>query len=96
MIIVFHVKYPTFMPVANLKDSELEPVAIFHGNNLDEAYERTNHVYGDWTETGADDMTVIGNGHRSTSVGDVMVNDEGRWIVDRIGMKRALPAKETA
>lgn len=97
MTIVFHVKNPTFLPNANVRDTELLPVAVFDGNDLEMAYERTNHITSEWTKTGAADMEVLnGEMHRSTSVGDIMINDEGRWLVDRVGFTRVLPEKEKA
>ncbi len=104
MILVYHAKemnaFPAVEDVLEAFDLGIDPsaddayghVASVNTDSMDEAYTRTNHLYGNW----CDELTrnelglVKGNGkHRSTSVGDVFVCQDGIYLVDRLGFTLA-------
>jgi hypothetical protein len=54
-------------------------VAVVEGDSVDMAYQLTNHIDHAWWENAG--VTLIGEPeHRSTSVGDVIVMDDGRVL----------------
>jgi hypothetical protein len=54
-------------------------VAVVEGDSVDMAYQLTNHIDHAWWENAG--VTLIGEPeHRSTSVGDVVVMDDGRVL----------------
>lgn len=62
-------------------------VALVEADSLDEVYALTNHIDHDWREN-ALVKTMSPTPTRSTSVGDVIVQDEKAWMVDRAGFRR--------
>lgn len=62
-----------------------EKVAIFHGHDLEQAFERTNTIDRPWTQNQG--VTVLSQRARSTSPGDVMVKDGVARYVASIGFE---------
>jgi len=94
MITVFH--NPKFVDLAFSRDivadfqaaqmeTSLEKVAEVQTEDLDEAYQDTNHIDRPWHDN--ESVTLIKKS-RSTSIGDVMERNGERFIVDKIGFKR--------
>ena len=68
------------MCVLPASESHYRYVATVESDDLDKVYELTNHIDSDWQEN--DRVTVAKNArNRSTSVGDVLINSTGIWIV---------------
>ena len=63
----------------------LEKVAEIASNDLDNAFELTNHIDHDWTEN--EGVTPLVSKPRSTSVGDVMEIEGKFLLVDSYGFK---------
>lgn len=65
-------------------------VASIETNDFDEAYRLTNHIDTAWNDNDDNRMTVYGAGlpKRSTSVGDLMLTDDGMNMVDSFGFKK--------
>ncbi len=104
MILVYHAKEMTAFPavedVLESFDLGIDPaandayshVASVELDDMEEVYARTNHLYGNWCdELIRDELGLVkGNGkHRSTSVGDVFVCQDGIYLVDRVGFTLA-------
>ncbi len=62
-------------------------VALVEADSLEEVFRLTNHIDHDWREN-ALVKTMSPNPTRSTSVGDVIVQDDKAWLVDRTGFRR--------
>ena len=83
MMRVYHASVGTFgqssvCPMPNWPD-DYEFVAKVDGDLLEDAFVLTNHIEKSWTEN--DGVEEIGPGpHRSTSVGDVVVNSQGAFL----------------
>ncbi len=60
-------------------------VAEIEGVTLDKAYELTNHINCPWWDN---DGVVTVKKSRSTSVGDVIVTEEGTFLCESIGWKK--------
>lgn len=81
-LLVCHAIKPNFMcPEAN-PDLRLpwpdafEPVAIVASEDLDLAFEKTNHIDHAWRENA--EVEALSDRCRSTSVGDVILDSKGR------------------
>lgn len=77
-MMVFHATEPSFLPDAPKKEfpADFTLVAVIDCDNLSMAYQLTNNIEAPWTENAG--VTVIGTGpYRSTSVGDVILLDDG-------------------
>ena len=61
-------------------------VAHVQTDNLDEAFRLTNHIEESWTEN--EEVGVYAEKVRSTSVGDILINDEGVFIVAPCGFEK--------
>lgn len=85
MLTVFHARLPTFgYGEAPAWPAAYEKVAEVEATNLDDAYQLTNNIDSDWT-TNAGVRAEPGR-FRSTSVGDVIVDGEGRaWRCEPVG-----------
>ena len=59
------------------------PVALVDTDNLETAFMLTNHIDESWTLN--DGVDALLTKVRSTSVGDVMVRGDKRFLVDRMG-----------
>ena len=71
-------------------DTAYDHVASVNTDDKERAYCMTNHLYGNWCEQLKDDGLLKGGGrHRSTSVGDIFVCQDGIYLVDRIGFTLA-------
>ena len=57
---------------------KLERVAVIEATGLNEVYHRTNHIDSAWHEAGVDSLEVISKDPRSTSVGDIIVDQTGK------------------
>lgn len=60
----------------NRKDGDYLHVANVEADSLQEVYRLTNHIDHSWTDN--PQAEPVGNEHRSTSVGDVIVDAEGK------------------
>ena len=75
---------------------------------LEYAYRWTNNVMGSWSRTDIEDngdfnpnVTLVaplegGYGHRSTSVGDVMFTEDGKYEVAPMGFKKCEEMEDVA
>lgn len=61
-------------------------VATVNTNDLDEAFELTNHLDKNWSEN--DKVDAVSSSVRSTMVGDLMEIDEEFYIVLALGFKK--------
>lgn len=85
MLEVWHALKPTFgMPIGPQPKfpEEYRKVAEVDREGLDEAFELTNTIDHYWCENeGVKVISYTGESHRSTSVGDVIVDGDGRkWL----------------
>ena len=58
---------------------EYRAVAAVEADNLEKVFEKTNHIDQDWTEN--EGVIPMGSRHRSTSVGDIVVDGEGNRVI---------------
>lgn len=63
--------------------SRYQHVADVNASNLDEVYEKTNSYEYHWSENAG--VTALLPKERSTSVGDVLICSERKWMVDSVG-----------
>jgi len=64
-------------------------VATVETNDLDTAYTETNHIDWAWWENPTIQEYDIRKSKRSTSVGDMLVKEDGsRWIVASVGFEK--------
>ena len=78
---VYHAINPTFGFGDRPKyPSDYKQVAIVEAEDIEEVFRITNHIDDNW-ENNPEVLEVIGNGHRSTSVGDIVVDENG--VVNR-------------
>jgi hypothetical protein len=86
---VYHAKNHSFQvaDVVEFNDENYKLVAEVDAENIEEAYELTNHISQPWTKNKG--VRVQGDGrHRSTSVGDVIVTETGmRLVCNVVGWK---------
>ena len=92
-------KEPTFMsPFAQFNNENFEHVATVECENIEDIFAMTNHgehirgrINGDWTHTTGvtpvNDRT--GRNTRSTSVGDLVVDDKNQIWYCAVGWKKA-------
>lgn len=59
------------------------PVAVVDSTNLDEVFMLTNNIDTPWTEN--EKVRAVVDSARSSSVGDIFVNDEGVFVVAGFG-----------
>lgn len=87
---IYHAINPTFgiggHPEFN--DNNFVLVAEMEAESLDEAYYLTNHVDRDWTTRVRKDFIVHKKDSRSTSVGDVIVQDGVAHRCEMFGWKQ--------
>ena len=89
MIIVYHNSNFTdyyFRGVDELPADLLTKVAEVDSNDLEEAFELTNHIEHNWTEN--EEVTPLISNPRSTSCGDIMEIDGKFYIVASCGFKK--------
>ena len=61
-------------------------VAIVDSEHVEKVFELTNHIDTQWWDN--DGVEVVGdNHHRSTSVGDIVVTNEGTFRCENVGWK---------
>jgi hypothetical protein len=86
---VYQAKNPTFgmggHPEFNEQNFDL--VAELTGEHLDDAFHLTNHIDRDWTERVREGFIVVKKDSRSTSVGDVVVQDGIPYRCENRGWK---------
>jgi hypothetical protein len=89
---VRHANWPTFTPRPTVNRFKEHPnqwpvVAIVQANDLEHAYQLTNHIDEDWTQGPAVQwLQADPEGHRSTSVGDIIVDPSGlAYAVANVG-----------
>lgn len=63
-----------------------QKVADVFTDNLDVAFEKTNHIDKSWQEN--EEVNAVVSKARSTSVGDLMVRDEEVFVVSSIGFEK--------
>ena len=66
-----------------------ERVAVVECSDVDDAFRATNHIDRSWTEN-PEVVSLIGNRHRSTSVGDVVEElrpDGKKFLCASVGWK---------
>jgi hypothetical protein len=69
------------------RDKYYQLVALVEAPSLAEVYRLTNHIDRDWRENVlVRNMSL--NPPRSTSVGDVIVQGDQVWLVDRVDFRR--------
>jgi hypothetical protein len=61
-------------------------VAHVQTENLEDVFRLTNHIEGSWTEN--EGVGVWAENVRSTSVGDVLINDNGVFVVAPCGFEK--------
>ncbi len=69
------------------RDKYYHLVALVEAGSLEEVYALTNHIDRDWREN-ALVKSMATRPPRSTSVGDVIVQGDKAWLVDRTGFRR--------
>lgn len=77
--LVYHDKLPSFgfdlgQRTAVFPES-FQKVAEVKTNSIEEAFALTNHIHDDWTKN--PEVVPIGKQHRSTSPGDIVVDENG-------------------
>jgi hypothetical protein len=74
---VYHANNPTFGFGKTPKfPEEFTAVAVIDSPNLGETFKITNHIDHNWEEN-TEVIDLLAKGNRSTSVGDVMVENDG-------------------
>lgn len=93
---IYHAVNPTFGMTKQNFPADYKQVAIVETTSLDEAFRITNHIDEDWRKN-PEVLETIGDKFRSTSVGDVVVdeNDNGFECVS-IGWELLGQVKEIA
>lgn len=76
-----------------LKNTSTVLAATVKTNDLEEAFRLTNHINNDWQEN--EGVTSSGLSRRSTSVGDILVEDSKYHVVESCGF-RELSAEEVS
>ena len=85
---IYHAKQPVFgmyhkgMPEWSV---DFDLVAEVEGNSLDEAFRLTNHIDRAWWDNPG---VITHKKSRSTSVGDIIVTDDGTYRCETIGWTR--------
>lgn len=69
------------------RDKHYHLVALVEADSPEEVYQLTNHIDGDWRENAVVKSMSL-QPPRSTSVGDVLVQNTTAWLVDRSGFRR--------
>ncbi len=72
--------------------ADFDLVATVASEDLERVYFLTNHIDSPWTDNSS--VEAVGDSHRSTSVGDVVVNEEGTFLCDICGWKELEETKE--
>jgi hypothetical protein len=88
--VVWHVNEPTFGLGEQYEfPKDYSRVAVVKSDNVDDVFRITNHIESDWTQN-PEVVTLIGNRHRSTSVGDVVEEfkpDGKKFLCAPVGWK---------
>ena len=69
----------------NSTGSDFDYVAEVETNDKNEAFHLTNSLEHYWGEN--DEVEEFGEKHRSTSMGDIFVCEDGIYVVDFVGFK---------
>lgn len=89
--VVYHAVRSTFGFTIQKFPEEYRPVAIVDCDNLEDVFRVTNHIEEDWRKN-KEVLETIGDRFRSTSTGDVVVDDKGTpWYCAMIGWKKYSP-----
>lgn len=93
MIKVFHnAKFMDYyLNKSALKGTEATLAATVETCELEKAFRLTNHIDEDWQKN--KEVTPTGHSRRSTSVGDILVQDSKHYVVESCGF-RELPPEE--
>lgn len=86
MVTVYHNKEFMFKKPEEIDKSLLTKVAEIEINDLETAFELTNHIDKPWTEN--DKVTPLVSNPRSTSAGDVMEIDGQFYFVASTGFTK--------
>jgi hypothetical protein len=89
---VYHNALPSFMGndavVLEAFPRGFTHVANVDAENLDDVFQKTNHIDSDWTLNPGVTLTAMGMfGPRSTSVSDVVIIDDERFTCQMAGWK---------
>ena len=100
MLYVLHNKnFLNYILTNKLSPSRLDCVATVDTTDLEEAFRLTNHIDSDWQ--GNPKVNAIAGIHRSTSVGDVIVDgtpgglSSKHYIVESLGFRLLTPEEIT-
>lgn len=82
---VWHAKNPTFnKPFHRFTPANFQLVAKVDAEQIDHVFSLTNHIDKSWTEN--ESVTALIENPRSTSVGDIVVDESGAvWYCASIG-----------
>lgn len=87
---VYHAVNPSFIPQMMKFPAEYEKVAEVECEDLEDVFRVTNHINHNWTLNPQVTMYKAG-GVRSTSVGDVVVDEHGKvFLCDMAGWKEII------
>lgn len=79
--------HPKMLDIEKALQSNLyRQVAVVSSDDLESAFKKTNSIDSYWGDNKS--VQQIGNEHRSTSVGDLMLKDSKIYFVDIIGFKQ--------
>lgn len=73
---VYHAVKPTFGMTKPNFPTDYKKIAIVETNDLEDVFRITNHIDEDWRKN-PEVLETIGDKFRSTSVGDVVVDEKG-------------------
>ena len=82
---VYHITDEKFGSRDGVFPDDYTLVAEVPTDELEDVYRLTNSVESSWTIN--KELEVFGHSHRSTSVGDIVENDNGVFMVDIVGFK---------
>ena len=83
---VYHITVEMFGSRDGVFPDDYTLVAEVPTDELEDVYRLTNSVESSWTIN--KELEVFGHSHRSTSVGDIVENDNGVFMVDIVGFKQ--------
>jgi len=77
-----------------LKSTVVHKVACVATNNLDTAYQLTNHIEQSWTKNPFVQVLNVSGAVRSTSAGDIMIHNDKCYVVDVCGFRELSRAEQ--
>lgn len=82
---VYHASYPTYGMTEQKFPNEYELVAEVDTDNIDKAFELTNHIHCEWWEN---EGVKLVKKSRSTSVGDVIEINREWFVCENVGWRK--------